>query len=470
VPAIDLSDAGAAVGGRPLRARRWLPAAAAGLLLAAIGVAVAVVDPFAGSAARPRSAATDGAPTALATVVRGSLTSRMPVSGTLGYAGSWTVAAPAGTSTTDLQQARQAATAARAAYTAAQATETADAQTLATAANDAQVAQARQKVDVDQAQLSGDRSVLASAQQALSAAESAALPYASPASYTMLPATGAVVRLGQVLYEVNGSPTLLLYGGRPAWRRFAPGMSSGTDVAELNASLRALGYGAESGAAYTSTTERAIELLQRAHGLAETGTLPLGAVAFEPAAARVTSVTPTPGQVVQPGPVMTLSSTTQAVSIPLDVSQQTGVRVGVKVLVTLPDSSTTPGVVSAVGRVATVPPSGQGDSSGGNGGGGSATPTIEVDVRLLHPAAAGSLDQAPVSVLITTASVRDALAVPVNALVALAGGGYAVEVIAADGTHRLVAVRPGLFDDQAGSVQVTGRGLAAGQRVVVPAS
>jgi hypothetical protein len=468
VPAIDLSGAEARVGRRQLHARRWLPAAAAVLLLAAVGVVIAVVDPFAGSPTRPRGAATSGAPTALATVVRGSLTSQTPVSGTLGYAGSWTVAVPTGTSTTDLQQARQAETSARAAYGAAQATESADAQALATATGEAR-SQAQQKVDVDLAQLSGARSVLASAQQALAAAESSSLPYSSPASFTMLPAAGAVIRRGQVLYEVNGYPTLLLYGGTPAWRRFAPGMSSGSDVAELNASLDALGYGAGPGTAFTDTSERAIELLQRAHGLAETGTLPLGAVAFEPAAVRVTSVTPTPGQAVQPGPVMTLSSTRQDVSIPLDVSQQTSVRVGDRVLVTLPDSSTTPGVVSSVGRVATAPPSSQGDSSGGSGG-GTATPTIEVDVRLLHPAAAGSLDEAPVSVSITTASVRNALAVPVNALVALAGGGYAVEEVAADGSHRLVAVRPGLFDDQAGAVQVTGRGLAAGQRVVVPAS
>jgi hypothetical protein len=60
--------------------------------------------------------------------------------------------------------------------------------------------------------------------------------------------------------------------------------------------------------------------------------------------------------------------------------------------------------------------------------------------------------------------------VPVNALLALASGGYAVEMVDADGTHRLVAVSVGLFDDAEGLVQVSGRGLAAGQRVVVPAS
>ena len=91
-------------------------------------------------------------------------------------------------------------------------------------------------------------------------------------------------------------------------------------------------------------------------------------------------------------------------------------------------------------------------------------------MRLVHPAAAGTLDQAPVNVLITTAGVTNALVVPVNALIALAGGGYAVEEATAGGTHQLLPVTPGLFDDQAGLVQVTGSRLAAGQRVVVPAS
>lgn len=53
--------------------------------------------------------------------------------GTLGYAGSWMVAVPAGTSATDLQQARQQETSARASYAAAQATASADEQTLAAA-------------------------------------------------------------------------------------------------------------------------------------------------------------------------------------------------------------------------------------------------------------------------------------------------------------------------------------------------
>jgi hypothetical protein len=180
---------------------------------------------------------------------------------------------------------------------------------------------------------------------------------------------------------------------------------------------------------------------------------------------RVTAVTPTLGATIQPGPVLSITSTARQVTIALDAAQQSDIRVGDPVLITLPDNSTTPGRVSYVGTVATTPSSDQG---GGGGGGGSSTPTIEVDVTPTHPAATGHLDKTPVNVSITTASVPRALVVPVNALLALAGGGYAVEEVAADGSHHLVAVSLGLFDDQDGLVQVTGTGLAAGQRVVVP--
>jgi hypothetical protein len=531
-----IRGAGVAVGRRFPNSRSRVLAGAAVLLLV-IGVLVAVVDPFAGKASRGRGV-DNGAPTGLVTVLRRSLTSQTPVSGTLGYAGSWTVAVPAGTSATDLQQAEQQESSARASYAVAQATASADVQTLTSAraalqaaqlkessdcaganaatsaaspggggggnsgsspssagsdgstpsagsgagasacassvpavtAGQATVATAQQKVAADQAQLVGARSTLVGARRALAAAQSAASSYGGSASYTMLPGAGDVVRCGQPLYAINGSPTLLLYGATPAWRGFAPGMSPGRDVAELNANLRALGYGAAAGGEFTRVTRQSIEALQRAHGLPATGTLPLGLVAFEPAAVRVTSVTPTRGQAVQPGPIMALSSTKHDVSIQLDASQQSQVKVGDRMLVTLPDNSTTPGVVSSVGKVATTPSSNQGNNASGGGGSGSSTPTVEVDARLLNPAVAGALDQAPVSVLITTASVTNALVVPVNALVALASGGYALEQVTANGTHQLLPVTPGLFDDQAGLVQVTGSGLAAGQRVVVPAS
>ena len=100
--------------------------------------------------------------------------------------------------------------------------------------------------------------------------------------------------------------------------------------------------------------------------------------------------------------------------------------------ITLPDNQTTPGVVSSVGTVATTPSSGSGSgcrrclvgSSSGSG-----TPTIEVEVTPTDPAATGTLDQAPVTVTITTGSGERRLVVPVDALARPSAGGYAVEVV-----------------------------------------
>jgi hypothetical protein len=93
-----------------------------------------------------------------------------------------------------------------------------------------------------------------------------------------------------------------------------------------------------------------------------------------------------------------------------------------------------------------------------------------MDVTPSDPTATGTWDQAPIQVTITTASAPSALSVPVTALLAQSGGGYAVEVVGAGGTNHLVPVSLGLFDDADGLVQITGTDLAAGQKVVVPAT
>jgi peptidoglycan hydrolase-like protein with peptidoglycan-binding domain len=277
---------------------------------------------------------------------------------------------------------------------------------------------------------------------------------------TALPGIGRVVTQGGTLYEIDGSPVILLYGSTPAYRDLAQG-ESGADVLQLKADLVALGYATESQLSLASNgfgwrTRVAVEKLQRDLGVKRTGRLLLGSVVFLPRAARVTTVSATLGSPVAPGqPILTATSTRHLVAVKLDAAQQAEVKVGDRVTITLPDNRTTPGVVSRVGRVANA----SGD-----------TPTVDVTVRLLRPRAAGHLDQAPVQVTITTASVRHALVVPVNALLALAGGGYAVEVVSPAGVHRLVPVSTGLFDDANGLVQVTGSGLRAGQRVVVPAA
>jgi HlyD family secretion protein len=305
-------------------------------------------------------------------------------------------------------------------------------------------------------------------------------------TYTELPGLGRVISQGHVLYRVNDRPVVLLRGSTPAYRTLSAGVS-GPDVAELNADLVALGYAPRAqlhprSAFFGAATTTAVEKLQAALGVARNGSLALGQVVFEPTAVRVTSVSAQLGGRTQPGEtVMQATSTVRLVQIALAASQQTEVAVGNKVTITLPNNRTTPGVVSSVARVATCPSSsGPGGSSSSaaapgtdscsSGGSGSGTPTIAVDVTFSDPAATGTWDQAPVQVGITTASVRGALTVPVAALLAQSGGGYAVEVVGAGQTNHLVPVSLGLFDDAEGLVQVTGSGLAAGQKVVVPST
>ena len=305
----------------------------------------------------------------------------------------------------------------------------------------------------------------------------------SPGTFTWLPAVGRVIRQGQVLYRVSGSPVVLLYGSVPSYEDLSEGMT-GADVKELNADLVKLGYasaaalGPRSGWNYFSAeTAYALEQLQSKLGLTVTGTLALGQAAFLPGPAQVTGLGTgvVPGAPATPGSVvLTASSVTPVVTIDLDASQQTEVQKGDKVSVTLPSGATTPGVISQVSTVATSPSSssdnggGSGSGSGNPGNGsGSGSATITVLVALTDPKAAGHLNQAPVQVTITTGAVGNALVVPVNALLAQPGGGYAVEVTGPHG-HHLVSVTPGLFDDAAGLVQVTGTRLLPGQHVVVP--
>ncbi len=69
----------------------------------------------------------------------------------------------------------------------------------------------------------------------------------------------------------------------------------------------------------------------------------------------------------------------------------------------------------------------------------------------------------PVDVLVEIVAAEDVLAVPVEAVLALAEGGYAVEVREGSGTQ-LVGVELGTFAD--GFVEITGD-VAEGAQVVV---
>jgi putative peptidoglycan binding protein len=289
--------------------------------------------------------------------------------------------------------------------------------------------------------------------------------------YTRLPTGGDVVECGEVLYRVANEPVPLLCGHTPAYRPLSEGMS-GPDVRELNRNLVELGYAERSELDRSSDdfgteTAEAVERLQDDLGIDETGSLGLGQAVFLPGPLRITEVSAAPGTMARPGaPIARATTTRRRVEVDLDASQAAAVRVGDRAQITLPDNTTTRGKVSHVGTVA----AGASEEEGGGSGSDSPSATIPVSITLQRPRDVRGLEQAPVRAQITTAGVADALSVPVTALVARAGGGYAVEVVGDGGARDLVPVEIGLFDHADGIVEVRGSGLEAGQRVVVPAT
>jgi peptidoglycan hydrolase-like protein with peptidoglycan-binding domain len=276
---------------------------------------------------------------------------------------------------------------------------------------------------------------------------------------TWLPTAGQVIRRGGTLLSVNNQPVQLFYGSIPSWRDLATGVDDGPDVKQLERNLVALGYDPDHQITidnhYTWATAAAVKRWQKARGLDQTGrfTTAMPAV-FLPWAVRVATLSGSVGGQAAPGqPAYTATSNRHQVTVNLDVSQQSYVKVGDRVDVVLPDGRHAKGRVSDVGRVAVTSGSGQDQ-----------TTTIPVTVALDDPRAGGRLDQAPVDVYVTTESRKGVLAVPVGALLALQEGGYAVEVIDAAGQHHLVAVRLGVFSG--GMVEVSGSGLRAGMKVV----
>lgn len=284
-------------------------------------------------------------------------------------------------------------------------------------------------------------------------------------TYTRLPQGGDKVGCGKSLYRVDEKPVILLCGATPLYRDLVHGVTGG-DVAELNDNLHALGYDQAAGVSirpddhtFTTRTQRALVALQHATGLPTTGSLDPADAVVLPAAVRVASVTGELGAPAKPGaPVVHATTNALIARVRLEPSEQSDVPVGAHALLTLPGNSSSTGKVVSVGNAATSPQSSQ--SAGDDA-------SILVSIALDNPAKAHGLNAAPVRAQIATAGVKDALSVPVVALVGNADGGYAVELVGNNGQRHLVAVKLGLFDDANGRVQVTGD-LNAGDAVVAP--
>jgi peptidoglycan hydrolase-like protein with peptidoglycan-binding domain len=278
---------------------------------------------------------------------------------------------------------------------------------------------------------------------------------------TALPRPGSVIRRGGALYRLDSEPVVLMYGSTPAYRDLEEGIEDGRDVRQLENNLVALGF--DPGIVdetFTSDTAAAVSDWQESQELEETGAVELGRVAFLPGPRRVGERRASVGSLLGDGSeVLDTSSTRRVVAIELDASLQSIARTGDRVEVTLPGGSTTGGRIDSVGRVARE----KAAEDAAADPNAEAQLVIDVTVELRGKRRLGRYDEAPVSVGLAQDSRKNVLAVPVNALVALRGGGYGVELA---GSRRLVPVDAGMFAD--GFVQISGSGIRTGTRVVVP--
>jgi hypothetical protein len=177
-----------------------------------------------------------------------------------------------------------------------------------------------------------------------------------------------------------------------------------------------------------------------------------------------------PGGSGAAAPVLVLSatSTQQTVQLQVKADQQELAKVGESAPVTLPNGDVVQGHITNVGTVASESseekekggkPSGEGSPSSGNGENATISVTLALDRRVAR------LDKAPVSVELAKNIRRNVLAVSATALVATAGGGYAVNAI--ERSRRIeLAVTPGLFAN--GYVEIEGAGIHAGLAVAEP--
>lgn len=263
--------------------------------------------------------------------------------------------------------------------------------------------------------------------------------------YTQLPEAGDEVGCGDVLYRVDGHAVLLFCGATPAYRDLSIG-DEGRDVRQLNRNL-----GVKDGGEFTWRTRDALRELPHHSG----GRLDVEDAVVLPEAARIAEVRATLGSSARPGTqVLTATSDAPVVRVQLDALQQSEVRRGDRATITLPGNRTATGKVTRVGRVAVVA-----DAQNGT----VADATIPANIALDTPKVARDLDRAPVRAEVRTEGVKDALSVPVLALLGRSGGGFAVEVP----RRGLVAVKLGLFDTTSGRVQILA-GLREGDDVVVP--
>lgn len=278
----------------------------------------------------------------------------------------------------------------------------------------------------------------------------------SAGTVTWLPGAGSTVELGGRLDVIDNHAAYLFCGATPAWRQFAAGMVDGSDVLQLEQSLQTLGFfEGTPDEHFDRRTRAAIEKWQKKTGQDATGAIGQGAVVFAPDKVRITSVDVAVGAGTAPGAtVLHVSGLDKIVTANVSLPNQLLAVPGGAVTVALPGGTTVNGVISTVGT-----PTADGSSPG-------KSKVIPIVITLADQAGVASLQQADVTVGLPNGSAQDVLYVPVDALLAVDGGGFGVQIDRGHDETTLIPVTTGLF--VAGKVAISGDGIKVGDRVVVP--
>ncbi len=294
-------------------------------------------------------------------------------------------------------------------------------------------------------------------------ADSQTLTAESSGRVTWLPATGRTIRRGQKLVRVDEQPTIAMFGTIPAFRTMRVG-NEGRDVRQLEANLAKLGYsGFTVDDTYTTATAAAVADWQGDVGLVSSGTVELGQVTFLPGKVQVGARAAAVGDSVQPGAALyEISTRGRVVQVTLDDDDRDLAVAGDPVSVDAGAAGVASGTIATVEAVTST--SGQGPSSTSY----LVTITIDEGKKGSDQARSASrveaqADGSSVSVSFADRRAVDVLSVPVKALLALAEGGYGLELVAQDGSSTVIAVQTGLFAD--GRVEVAAEDLSEGTTV-----
>lgn len=278
---------------------------------------------------------------------------------------------------------------------------------------------------------------------------------------TWLPTVGTVISRGDSVARVDDAPVVLLYGSLPMYRPLAQD-TTGRDVRQLEDELHALGYrGFAVDDRFTAATTAAVKRWQHDLGVEETGTVDVGRVVYADGPVRVATTQALPGAST-PAQVVSVTGTIPAVRASL-ASPASWATPGTRVSLRAAGGRTTDATITAVttgGGVGGT--AGAGGTGTGAAAGTGATPGETLQITPDDPTFIGAAGQPSVTVTHIEQEHAGVLTVPVAALLALAEGGYGVEVV--DGaTSRTVAVQTGMF--AGGRVEVGAPGLTEGQLV-----